>query len=352
MNPRLKGVLETLRDALILSVCMAVLVSAFNVTMSFAAMRHIVVITFVYAAIIMLLAWQVFYRIHPLVANRGPEVQWTVFVVVAILISGVGSFLGSAVVSRSGLEPDMAFAELFAVSFKIATLMTLVIGVNEAVFDRLRGQLEDTKLKLQKEELERERATKLATEARLTALEARIHPHFLFNALNSISSLIPVDPKRAERLVERMAALLRFSFDAHRNGLVRFEQEMKIVRDYLEIEQARLGRRLKYNVDSGEELHEFRVPPFSVQTLVENSIKYAIAPSLEGGEIFVNAGRADGHLRVDVTDTGSGFEIDSVPEGHGLDNLRGRLAALFGGAAELSVHRAGDRTVVSLKVPA
>jgi LytS/YehU family sensor histidine kinase len=228
----------------------------------------------------------------------------------------------------------------------------LVIGVNEAVFDRLRGQLEDTKVKLQKEELERERATKLAAEARLTALEARIHPHFLFNALNSISSLIPVDPKRAERLVERVAALLRFSFDAHRNGLVRFEQEMKIVRDYLEIEQARLGRRLKYNVESGDELHEFRVPPFSVQTLVENSIKYAIAPSLDGGEIFVHAGCAEGNLRVDVSDTGSGFEIDSVPEGHGLDNLRSRLAALFGGAAELSVHRAGDRTVVSLKVPA
>ena len=84
----------------------------------------------------------------------------------------------------------------------------------------------------------------------------------------------------------------------------------------------------------------------------ENSIKYAIAPSLEGGEIFVHAGRAEGHLRVDVSDTGSGFEIDGVPEGHGLDNLRGRLVALFGGAADLSVHRAGDRTVVSLKVPA
>ena len=352
MNPSLKGVLETLRDALILSVCMAVLVSALNNRLNFGELRHIVAVTFVYAAIIMLLAWQIFPRIHPFVANHGPGVQWTVFVSVAILISGVGSFLGSLLIAGLGIEREMAFGELYGTSFKLSAFLTLVIGVNEVVFDRLRGQLEDTKLKLHKEELERERATKLAAEARLTALEARIHPHFLFNALNSISSLIPVDPKRAERLVERMAALLRFSFDAHSNGLVRFEQEMKIVTDYLEIEQARLGRRLKYKVDSGDELHEFRVPPFSVQTLVENSIKYAIAPSLEGGEIFVHAGRADGYLRVDVSDTGSGFEIDSVPEGHGLDNLRGRLLALFGGAAELSVHRAGDRTVVSLKVPA
>jgi LytS/YehU family sensor histidine kinase len=230
--------------------------------------------------------------------------------------------------------------------------MTIVIGVNEVAFNRVRRQLESTKLKLRTEELERERALKLATEARLASLEARLHPHFLFNTLNSISSLIPVDPDRAERLVERMAALLRFSFDSHRGGVVPLEQELKIVQDYLEIEQARLGQRLRYRMETTGSLEDLQVPPLSVQTLVENSIKFAIAPNREGGELQVHAVRRNDSLWIDVSDTGPGFDLELVPEGHGLDNLRGRLNALFGDNAQLTADKSNGRTVVRMKVPA
>src|SRR5205823_3935058 len=125
---------------------------------------------------------------------------------------------------------------------------------------------------------ERERALKLATEARLSSLESRIHPHFLFNTLNSISSLIQEDPVRAERLIERMAALLRFSLDSTNAGLVPLYQEMKIVRDYLEIERARFGDRLGFEVNIPAEFDRFEVPPLAIQTLVENSVKYAVSP--------------------------------------------------------------------------
>jgi LytS/YehU family sensor histidine kinase len=216
----------------------------------------------------------------------------------------------------------------------------------------MHNQLENTRLKLRTEELERERAVKLVTEARLTALEARLHPHFLFNTLNSISSLIPADPERAERMVERMAALLRFSLDAHQSGLVTLDRELKIVRDYLEIEQARLGQRLRYQLDAGAELMDCTVPPLSIQTLVENSIKYAVAPDRQGGEIRVQAGRRNGCLQIGVADTGPGFTLDSAQAGHGLDNLRSRLGALFGNAAELRVDRLDGWTTVTLQVPA
>jgi two-component system, LytTR family, sensor histidine kinase AlgZ len=152
--------------------------------------------------------------------------------------------------------------------------------------------------------------------------------------------------------VERMAALLRFSFEAHRGGVVALDQEMKIVRDYLEIEQARLGNRLRYSLETSGTLDELRVPPLSVQTLVENSIKFAVAPNREGGEIGVRIARGNGLLCIDVSDTGPGFDLNDAPEGHGLNNLRGRLAALFGDAAELTAGRSGGRTVVSMKVPA
>jgi LytS/YehU family sensor histidine kinase len=200
--------------------------------------------------------------------------------------------------------------------------------------------------------LERERAIKLAAEARLASLQARLHPHFLFNTLNSISSLIPADPERAERLIERMAALLRFSLEVHRGGLVPLGQELKIVRDYLEIEQARFGRRLRYCIQAGEHLSEVAVPPLAVQTLVENSIKYAVAPNREGGEIRVQANQNNGCLRIDVVDTGEGFALDTAPSGHGLDNLRSQLAVLFGHSANLTVSRSEGWTTVSLIVPA
>ena len=127
----------------------------------------------------------------------------------------------------------------------------------------------------------------------LASLESRIHPHFLFNTLNSISSLIPEDPARAERLVEQMAALLRFSLDANQSGLVPLASELKIVGDYLEIERARFGDRLRYQIDVPADLNESQIPPLSLQTLVENSVKYAIAPDRAGGEIRITGARSE-----------------------------------------------------------
>ena len=109
---------------------------------------------------------------------------------------------------------------------------------------------------------------------------------------------------------------------------------------------------MRYHLEADEHLSELAVPPLSVQTLVENSVKFAVAPNLEGGEIRVKAGRTDGCLRIDVVDTGSGFSMDSVPPGHGLDNLHDRLAMLFGNAAQLSVERTNEGwTAVTMKVP-
>jgi len=226
----------------------------------------------------------------------------------------------------------------------LCLVITIGLGIVITAFSRLRGRLD-------KEELARERALKLASEAQLASLESRLHPHFLFNTLNSVSSLIPVDPARAERLIERMAALLRFSLDAHSHGLVPVAQEMKVVGDYLEIEQARLGPRLRYTLDSAAGVGDARVPPLAVQTLVENSIKHVIAPDRQGGEIRVRANQENGILQIEVSDTGPGFALETAAPGHGLDNLRSRLAMLFGGKAELRVARQDGWTTVSLILP-
>lgn len=352
MNKRLKLFLRILAENCVIALVPSALLFLLYDGVPFAQLRHLAVEAFVYVNIIVFLAKGTLRPLYSAVSSRGPLVQWTVLVSALILISGAGSVLGSLLLVVLRLESRTLFRVVLFNSFKLSVFLTLVIGVARVVFERMHGQLENTRLKLRTEELARERALKLATEARLTSLEARLHPHFLFNTLNSIASLIPADPERAERMVERMAALLRFSLDAHQGGLVTLDRELKIVRDYLEIEQARLGQRLRYQLDASAELMDCALPPLSIQTLVENSIKYAVAPDRQGGEIRIRAGRRNGCLHIGVADTGPGFTMDSAQAGHGLDNLRSRLAALFGSAAELRVDSLNGWTTVTLQVPA
>jgi sensor histidine kinase YesM len=236
-------------------------------------------------------------------------------------------------------------------TLKFAAFLTIVAGLTMGIYSTLRERLDETTLQLRTKELERERALKLATEAQLASLESRIHPHFLFNTLNSISSLIPEDPERAERLVGQMAALLRFSLDANQSGLVPLSSELKIVGDYLEIERARFGDRLRYQIDVPGDLTESRIPPLALQTLVENSVKYAIAPDRTGGEIRITGARSNGAFRLEVSDSGPAFQLESAPAGHGLDNLKGRLSTLFGDRAALLLQRVGGRNSLILSVP-
>jgi len=298
-------------------------------------------------------------RVECRVRHLSPVRRWIVLIISLVTLSTIGCllatslFIGVNTIFPEALFPWREFWPEFSQILKLCVFITVVFGLAIATYEELRGRLDTAELKLRTEELERERALKLATEARLASLQSRVHPHFLFNTLNSISSLIPSDPERAERLIERMAALLRFSLESHRGGLVPLEQELKIVRDYLEIEKVRLGRRLEFCVDVDQGLSETAaVPPLSIQTLVENSIKYAVAPKREGGEVRVGAERNDGHMRIDVADTGAGFVLESALPGHGLDNLRAHLALLFGPAAELTVSRSEGWTTVSFKVPA
>lgn len=198
---------------------------------------------------------------------------------------------------------------------------------------------------------EKERALKLASEAQLASLESRVHPHFLFNALNSVSALTRDDPIKAERLIQRLAALLRFSLDSNDHGLVTLDEELKIVRDYLEIEQARFGARLSSSISVAPGAGSLKTPPLALQTLVENSVKHAISPRREGGEVRVAAALRGDDLVLEVWDSGAGFDLAATPGGHGLDNLAARLKSLFDGKARLQVEKRGGGAAVTITMP-
>jgi LytS/YehU family sensor histidine kinase len=230
-------------------------------------------------------------------------------------------------------------------------LIALVVGLTVTLHETLRYKLQAATLELRTRQVERERAYKLLAEAQLSSLESRIHPHFLFNTLNSIAALIPSDPRLAEDTVGKLASLLRFSLNAHHHGLVPLSQEMKIVRDYLEIEKTRFGARLRYAIAIPDVLSDVQVPPLALQSLVENAVKHVVSQRSEGGTIQIIGASEQEFIRLEVIDDGPGFSLDAITPEHGLGNLIARIEILFGVDGHLEVTRANGQTAVSLSFP-
>jgi signal transduction histidine kinase len=281
----------------------------------------------------------------------GPAGQWAATVPALLGLAGAGTAVAVALIGAWEGRGVGGFWPSVASAFPVNALLTMTLGVGMTLYEAQRVRLAAVTAELRARALEHERARKMALEARLASLESRLQPHFLFNTLNAISALIQEDPDHAERMVERLAALLRFSLDATGRGLVPLADELKIVTDYLEIERTRLGARLAYTVDAPPDVARSEVPPLAVQTLVENSVKHAVAPRPGGGRIRVAAERAGDTLRLTVWDDGPGFAAGATAAGHGLDNLRARLAARYGGAATLSVERREGGTLITIALP-
>jgi sensor histidine kinase YesM len=285
------------------------------------------------------------------IAQARPWLQWVITIPSLIGLAVVGTALACGLIMLTG--GHRVFWPAFTYALPINALITMTLGVGMSLYEAQRARLETMTLELRARELEGERDRKLALQARLASLESRLQPHFLFNTLNAITALIQDDPDRAERMVERLAALLRFSLDASERGLVPLADELKIVTDYLEIERARLGERLTYTLDVEPDAAGREVPPLSIQTLVENSVKHAIAPRPGGGRIRVTAAVAADGVRLGVWDDGPGFTTAAMRPGHGLEILQSRLATRFGPAATLAIAPldGGTRVIITLPGP-
>jgi len=280
--------------------------------------------------------------------KRFPRLIFLINTVV-LLCTATAGCLGGAFVLQ--FFPGWTYWPEFQSSYPTTIIITLVVGLSISSFETMRHRLQYATLELRTQQAEQERAHKLLAEARLSSLASRIHPHFLFNTLNSIASLIPTDPKRAEDTVGKLASLLRFSLNGNQAGLVPLSQELKIVRDYLEIERTRFGLRLRYTIDVPATLDDMKVPPLGLVTLVENAIKHVAAKRAEGAIIGVVGSLEGGRVRLEVIDDGLGFSLEAITPEHGLGNLVSRMELLFGDRGQLAVARADEKTVVSLLFP-
>jgi two-component system sensor histidine kinase AlgZ len=309
------------------------------------------IISIVYANSVWTLSNLALPSLAPRFAKLTSPSSWILLSSTILVITVVGCVAAVLTLIAIDIFPRGNLWKLLSTSMFLAAPVSFIIGFSRYIYEGMRHRLQTTTLKLAAKELDEERAHKLAAEARLSSLESRVHPHFLFNTLNSISSLIQEDPVLAERMVERLSALLRFSLDSNQYRTVPLRKEINIVVDYLEIEKARFGDRLRYSVDVPRDLESVEVPPLSLQTLVENSVKYVVSQRRDGGEVLVKARLEGGRVQIDVSDDGPGFTPEAITAGHGLDNVQGRLAALFDDRASLSISTLEGHTRVTIAVP-
>ncbi len=200
-----------------------------------------------------------------------------------------------------------------------------------------------------------EEQERLLVEARLAALTSQINPHFLFNTLNSVSSLIRTDPNQARVMVMRLSKVLRRLLRKHENFST-LRDELSFIDDYLSIEVVRFGEKLRFEKDVAPDALDMLVPSMLLQPLVENSIKHGISNKVEGGSIRIAARRTGSRLQVDVEDDGVGIPEAKLnmllDSGIGVTNVNERLKVLFGSEYRMWVEsRPGSGTRIRIEVP-
>ncbi|MBL0940092.1 MAG: histidine kinase [Gemmatimonadaceae bacterium] len=197
--------------------------------------------------------------------------------------------------------------------------------------------------------------TRLA-EATLATLRNQLDPHFLFNTLNMVSSLVERDPKGVRRMIARLSALLRASLDTASEPQIPLRRELELLDAYLDIMQVRFGDRLTVARDIDENTLDTFVPTFVLQPLVENAIRHGIEPLRGGGRIEISAKRRGAELVLIVRDNGPGLvRRERVPgdgTGIGLSNTSSRLSQLFDGTDRLSLERVNEMTEATVRLPA
>lgn len=218
-------------------------------------------------------------------------------------------------------------------------------------------------IRLQQRRLEQEQVAQAlrlqSSRSELKALRAQINPHFLFNALNAIASLIHTDPGRADAAVEQLAEVFRYTLRRSDSEWAPLDQELQFAQAYLDVEQARFGKRLSFSIAADRAAAGAQVPSMLLQTLVENAVKHGISRLRGPGHVAVGARVCDGRLALEVRDTGPGLDAEATrtarPDGEnfGLRSVRDRLLGHFGDRAALTLERdaVAGVTVARIEMP-
>jgi sensor histidine kinase YesM len=255
---------------------------------------------------------------------RNTAMDWKTSIVAIPLGTGIGLSIGSVI---SGSNPIRLVGE-HPTTLLIGLAVSLIVGTAISYYFYSRGIIVEAAAQQQQDQLERAARERELAEANLRLLQAQIEPHFLFNTLSNVLSLIHDDSDKAERMLEDFIAYLRLSLKRTRASTVTLADELSLVRTYLDIQKIRMGNRLTYAIEAGEVPLDLALPPFLIQPLVENAVVHGLEPKAEGGEVRIRISRFDSKLVVEVADTGLGLSPQYSP-GIGLGSVRERLETLF-----------------------
>jgi sensor histidine kinase YesM len=218
-----------------------------------------------------------------------------------------------------------------------SVLIALFFGILASITFVLFERIELLDMEVKQRQLNQIESDKRQMEAQLKMLQAQIEPHFLFNTLANVSSLIDVDPMLAKQLLERLNDWLRIALVRARSDSATLGDELDMLENYLQIMKIRFGERLRWNMNVPEDTRLSSFPPMLLQPLVENAVRHGIEPKLGGGEINIRARIENSALSIEVSDSGVGMVGTANGEGTGLANVRARLATLFGATGNLTL---------------
>jgi len=331
------------KRAFLVSTIAAIIIAVSMTVINPSDWRRLFCISFIYSYLISSMN-NLLYRISGKLLDKlsGPQKLFTT-VIRAILGTSIASFFG-IMLDHILFGAVINFVYIRDVLILNFTIVSIILGF-AAVFLSLELKNERIAAQLQQKEIEKKKLEVLKLHAELEALQTKINPHFLFNTLNSIASLIPLDPVAAESMVEKLSALFRYTLLKAGNAIVPLSEEIDIVRSYLEIEKLRFGKRLEYEISVAPDVEDAGIPALLIQPLVENSIKYAIGPDIKGGLIEIEIKRKDNNILIDVKDSGKGFTEDGSA-GFGLKSIRERLSLLYKEYASLEIFHDGKTNVL------
>ncbi len=268
-------------------------------------------------------------------------------ILLLMLISGM-AFLTSQLGRLRPRRFYALYSHDWAVELLICLCAPVVVGIPLKIWNQIRI------------EQKLEEQTRLLLEAKLDALQRQINPHFLFNTLNSITSLVRSKPELAREMIVKLGNILRILLK-DREAFVPFSEELAFTDDYLDIEVVRFGEKLRVVKEIAPETLAVVVPSMLLQPLLENSIKHGLEPRIEGGTVTLRSRiTAEGRLLVEVEDDGVGMAPGRSPAGHiarpgtgiGMKNVRERMHVLYGDSAEVEIEsRPGRGTKVKLLMP-
>ncbi len=333
--------------------------------------------------ILQFIGWSIFYAFYAFVAYYFNDFHWQILAgyLNTVLVGFILTHIYRNIILQynwSSLSLFKLAVRILLASFIIALIWTaIVVPLNRALFP-IENEQEYTIviaiiivlnltiviigwslmyflfkffINFKNSEVEKWRLDATVKDAQLLALKSQINPHFIFNSLNNIRSLVVENPEKARDMITHLSDLLRYSLRFNNSEIVTLEQELEVVQNYLNLESIQFEDRLRYKLEIKPETLELSIPPMAVQLLVENAIKHGIANLPKGGEINIKSYLEKDALVVEVINTGQ-ITGTSTGTGIGLKNASDRLKLIFGKLSDLEIKNMDDNMVqAKFKIP-